>query len=57
MNSENEKAWCATGVYSNRNAINGDWEDCNPGCPGTGTQIQNPSSPFHSGKSLNYFFL
>ena len=57
MNSENEKAWCATGVDSNRNAINGDWADCNPGCPGTGTQTQIPSRSSPTGKTFKPIFM
>ena len=33
--SSNGAPWCATKVDSNGEAVNGAWEDCDEGCPGT----------------------
>ena len=35
-NSENGKSWCAYEVNHDGVAVDGKWEDCNPGCPGVG---------------------
>ena len=34
--SENGKSWCAYEVNHDGVAVDGKWEDCNPGCPGVG---------------------
>ena len=44
---DSEKPWCANKVSKRTgNALNGQWADCEPGCPGTASHNDDvPQSP------------
>ena len=54
---DSEKVWCANKVSKRTgNVINGQWSDCEPGCPGTAANNDVPQSPQQSNKDEPIIF-